>query len=171
MTHSSGRYRPSGYLSDAGRAPARLTLRPYSPTDPRRIYARSDFAAEHYLCGEPLFGPERPGGTVWTLTEGPARWAKPLACGGLEPQGHGRFGAWLYAADLTPRGWAVIRQAFRAMIAETGARRVEVTVMDEHRRAGGPAARFAAALGLKFEGTMQGYGPDGSDYALFGGVF
>jgi hypothetical protein len=29
-------------------------------------------------------------------------------------------------------------------------------------------ARFAAFMGLKFEGIMKGYGPTGEDYALYG---
>lgn len=146
-----------------------LTLRPYSPTDPLRIDARQDFAREHEAAGSPLFGPGRVEGLCWTLTDGERKWAKPLACGGLEPQGHGRFAGWLYASDLSPRGWAMVKRAFRCMIAEAGARRVEVTV-----RYDGPvkAAAFAELdLGLRFEGLMRGWGPDGADYMLFGGVF
>jgi hypothetical protein len=168
------RYRPSACLSDARGAPARLTLRHYSPTDPARIAARPDFEAEHKAMGEPLFGPKRPEGLCWTLTAGPGRWDRPLACGGLEPQGQGRFAAWLYAADMGPRGWIRVRRAFRGMVAEARARRVEVTV-----RVGNPRdwkmferrAAYAEALGLKREGVLRGFGPDGSDYILYAGVF
>lgn len=147
----------------------RLVLRPYSPTDPRRIEARADFAREHEAMGSPLFGAEPVAGVCWTLAAGPGWGAKPLACGGLEPQGHGRFAAWLYASDLSPRGWVMIKRAFRGLIAETGARRVEVTV-----RADGPvkAGVFAELdLGLRFEGVLRGWGPDGADYHLHAGVF
>ena len=151
---------------------SRLPLRPFSPSDPARIDARADFALEHRLCGEPLFGPERPAGPCWTLTDGPGRWARPLAVGGLEPQGAGRFGAWLYAADLTPRQWGQVRAAFRRALAETGARRVEVTVRDAGVLGPCRAAVWAQrALGLSFEGRMRGWGADGVDYLLYAGVF
>jgi hypothetical protein len=147
----------------------KLTIRAYSPTDPLRIDARADFAREHALIGEPLFGPERVQGPCWTLTDGPRRWAKPLACGGLEPNGHGRFTAWLYASDMPVRGWVMVRRAFRAMVIETGARRVEVTVRAD---ASPKSDRFAEAdLGLKFEGVLRGFGPDGADYSLYAGVY
>lgn len=146
-----------------------LTLRPFSPSDPPRIAARADFAAEHAAAGEPLFGPGRPDGPCWTLTAGPGRWDRPLACGGLEPRGQGRFAAWLYASDLSPRGWVAVKRAFRRMVEETGARRVEVTV-----RCDGPVKAAAYAerdLGLRFEGVLRGFGPDGADYGLYAGVF
>lgn len=147
-----------------------LTLRAFSPSDPARIQPRADFEAEHRAAGEPLFGPGRPGGVCWTLASDNRRWARPLACGGLEPQGEGRWSAWLYASDLTPRGWAMVRRAFAGAVEATGARRIEVAVRD-----GGPwAARsraFAAAkLGLRREGLMRGFGADGCDYWLFAGV-
>lgn len=151
-----------------------LTLRAFSPSDPPRIAARADFAAEHEAMGEPLFGPGRPDGVAWTLTAGPGRWDRPLACGGLEPQGHGRFVGWLYSAELTPRGWLAIRRAFRGMIAETKARRVEITVRSPDAAYAPLTTRacgFAEALGLRREGVMRGFGPDGADYILFGGVF
>jgi len=155
--------------------PGDLTLRAFSPTDPLRIDARPDFALEHRLAGEPLFGPERIVGPCWTLTDGARKWSKPLACGGLEPHGHGRFTGWLFASDLSPRGWVMIRAAFRSMIRETGARRVDVTVRAPAAAGDWPTAlgacSFAEVLGLKREGLMKGFGPDGSDYWLFGGVF
>lgn len=148
---------------------ARPTVRAFSPSDPPRIVARADFALEHRLTGEPLFGPGRPDGPCWTLTDGPARWARPLACGGLEPQGHGRFGAWLYASDMDPRGWAAVRKEFRRAVAEVGARRVEVTV--RCGREARSACRYALGLGLRLEARMKGFGPDGTDYWLYAGVF
>lgn len=146
-----------------------LTFRPYSPSDPARIAAREDFAEEHRLSGEPLFGPGRPDGTCWTMTAGAARWARPLACGGLEPQGHGRFAAWLYASELDARGWVAVRRAFRRIVRETGARRVEATV--RCGRGAQPACRYAGSLGLALEGRLKGFGPDGVDYWLYAGVF
>lgn len=152
-----------------------MRLRPYSPTDPTRIIARADFAAEHEAAGRPLFGPEPMPGVAWTLTETPATWSLPLACGGLEPQGHGRWAGWLYAADLSPRGWAMVRRAFRAMIAETEARRVELNVRTPLGAAEWPlalaACAFAEKLGLSREGLMRGWGPDGRDYWLYAGIF
>lgn len=153
----------------------KLTLRPFSPTDPLRIDARPDFALEHRLAGEPLFGPDRVTGTCWTLTRGDRKWAKPLACGGLEPLGHGRFAGWLFASDLSPRAWVMVRAAMRSLVAETGARRVEVTVRAPDQTSAWPVAiracSFALSLGLTREGVMRGWGPDGADYFLFGGVF
>lgn len=146
-----------------------FALRIFSPTDPLRIEARADFAAEHRLMGEPLFGLGRPEGPTWTLTEGDRRWAPVLACGGFEPQAEGRFAAWLYAGDLSPRGWVAVARAFRRMIAETGARRVEATVRC------GPGAqaacRYAVKVGLRLEGRLKSFGPDGADYWLYAGVF
>ena len=147
----------------------RLTVRSYSPSDPLRIRPREDFRLEHEAAGSPLFGPERVQGPCWTLTDGDRKWARPLACGGLEPQGHGRFAAWLYASDLSPRGWAVVKRAFHRVVAESGARRVEATV-----RVDGPAKAAAYAeldLGLRWEGRLRGWGPDGADYDLYAGVF
>lgn len=144
-------------------------FRPFSPTDPLRIAARADFAAEHRLMGEPLFGPGRPDGPCWTMTDGDRRWAPVLGCGGLEPRGHGRYAAWLYCSELRPRGWLAVAQAFRAKVAEVKARRVEATV-----RCGPgaqPACRYAAAVGLRLEGRLKGFGPDGADYWLYAGCF
>lgn len=153
----------------------RLTLRPYSPSDPPRIAARADFEAEHRAMGEPLFGPRRPDGLCWTMTAGPGKWDRPLACGGLEPNGNGRWTAWLYASDLTPRGWAKVAQAFLVGVLQSGARRVEITVRAPKDAGEWPAAlgacAFAEHLGLKREGLMREYTPDGADYWLYGGVF
>lgn len=153
----------------------RLTLRPYSPTDPSRIDAREDFAREHAAMGEPLFGPARVEGLCWTLTDGERKWAKPLACGGLEPNGHGRWTAWLYASDLSPRGWAKVAQAFVVAVLQSGAHRVEMTVRAPTSTGDWKgcldACAYAERLGLKREGLMRGYTPDGADYWLFGGVF
>lgn len=161
---------------------ARLTLRPYSPSDPARIDARADFAAEHRLMGEPLFGPGRPDGPCWTLTDRAGRWDRPLGCGGLEPLGPGRYGAWLYASDLSPRGWAVVARAFKVMIREAKARRVEATICADlrHWTEGddvaaidrvAKACSFAKRVGLTLEGTLKGFGPDGANYWLYAGVF
>lgn len=149
-----------------------LTLRRYSPSDPPRIEARADFAFEQALAGHPLMGLEQPGGLCWSLIAGPRRWDRPLACGGLEPLGHGRWSGWLYAADLKPRGWAMVARAFRLMIAETRARRVEIAVNASPLPGLGWAAHgYAEALGLSREGVMRGWGPDGTDYVLYAGVF
>lgn len=152
-----------------------LTLRPFSPSDPSRIRPRADFAAEHAAAGEPLFGRDRPEGLCWTLTESPARWAQPLACGGLEPLGHGRWSGWIFAEDLSPRGWAIVQRAFRGLVVEAQARRVEIAVRAPNGVDGWEttlrAMRFAERLGLAKEGVMRGWGPDGRDYYLFGGLF
>lgn len=147
-----------------------MILRAFSPSDPMRIVPRADFAAEHEAAGKPLFGPRPIEGVAWTLTEGPARWAPPLACGGLEPLGHGRWSGWLFASDLSPRCWAMVRRAFNGLRVEVQARRVELAVAcgGDHEAA---ACRFAQALGLSREGVMRGWGPDGRDYVLFGGIF
>lgn len=161
---------------------AKLALRPYSPSDPARIDARSDFAAEHRLMGEPLFGLGRPDGPCWTLTDGEGRWDRPLACGGFDPQGPGRFAAWLYASELSPRGWVVVARAFRQMVRETGARRVDATICADlrHWTEGDDVAAidrvanacgFAKRVGLSLEGKLKAFGPDGADYWLYGGVF
>lgn len=156
----------------------RLALRPYSPSDPRRITPREDFAREHLLMGEPLFGPGRPDGPCWTLTDGDGTWAQPLACGGFEPRGAGKYACWLYAADLTPRQWVMVARAFAVMVKETKARRVEATIRptaEGHswfmQPGDAPAARYAERVGLAYEGTLKSFGPDGADYWLYGGVY
>lgn len=148
----------------------KMTLRPYSPSDPARIDARADFAEEHRLLGEPLFGPGRPAGPCWTMTDGDGRWDRPLGCGGLEPLGPGRFGAWLYASDLSPRGWATVARAFKVMIREAGARRVEATIRCDPAWKT-KAETYAERCGLTFEGRLKGFGPDSADYWLYAGVF
>lgn len=152
-----------------------MHLRPYSPSDPPRIHPRADFAAEHEAAGHPLFGPEPVAGVAWTLTQGPDKWSPPLAVGGLEPLGYGRWAGWLYASDLSPRGWVMVRRAFRAMIAETRARRVELNVRAAASAADWgaeiAACGFAGQLGLEREGLMRAWGPDGRDYHLFAGIF
>lgn len=156
-------------LLEGGRAPRRLTVRPWSPTDPRRITPRADFAREHALMGEPLFGAVRPDGPCWTLTKGAGVWAAPLACGGFEPQGQDRYAAWLYAGDLTARQWGAVAKAFRRLAREIGARRVEATIRCEDGWTT-PAEHFASKLGLDFEARLKGFGPDGADYWLYAGV-
>lgn len=152
-----------------------LTLTGFSPSDPPRIAARADFAEEQKAAGDPLMGPDMPGGLCWTLKAGPGRWDRPVACGGIESLGHGRWSGWLYAADLSPRGWAMVARAFRLMRREVGARRVELAVRAPASAADWPVATascgFAEALGLKREGVMRGWGADGRDYYLFGGIF
>lgn len=154
----------------------KLALRPYSPTDPRRIEPRADFAAEHALMGEQLFGVKRPDGPCWTLTDGEGVWAQPLACGGFEPRGHGKFACWLYAADLSPRAWLMVARAFAQMVRETGARRVEATIraegedpMEFQREL--KSSAYAQRVGMKIEGLLKSFGPDGADYWLFAGVY
>lgn len=119
--------------------------------------------------GEPLFGPGRPNGPCWTLTDGDARWARPLGCGGLEPRGHGVFAAWLFVGDLSPRAWVVVARALRQMAAEVGARRIEATI-----RCGAgwktKAEAYAERLGLSFDARLKSFGPDGADYWLYAGV-
>ena len=156
-------------------APGGLTLRPFSPTDPRRIVARADFALEHALSGEPLFGPGRPDGPCWTLTEGAGKWDQVLACGGFEPRGPGHYAAWLYAGDLSPRAWVMVARAFARMRCETGARRVEATI---RHASGGELSRgveraeaYARRVGMRLEGLMKSFGPDGADYWLYAGVY
>lgn len=150
-------------------APGGLTLRPFSPTDPRRVAARADFVAEHELMGEPLFGPVRPDGPCWTLTEGGGIWSPPLACGGFEPRGQDRHACWLYAADLSPRAWVMVGRAFRQMVRETGARRVEATI--RHGRGVERSESYARHVGMRLEGLLKSFGPDGADYWLYAGVY
>lgn len=168
-------YRPPADLSRDVTTRCGLTLAPFSPSDPPRIAARADFAAEQKAAGDPLMGPDRPSGLCWTLKAGPRRWDRPIACGGIEPLGHGRWSGWLYASDLSPRGWALVARAFRMMRTEVGARRVELAVRAPEAASEWPlsirACSFAEALGLKREGVMRSWGPDGADYFLFAGVF
>ncbi len=145
-----------------------LILREYWPTDPSRIEPRPDFAREHDLTGQPLFSGLRPEGVAWTLKAGPAKWAAPLACGGLSPLGHDRWTAWLFAGELDRRGWIKVAHAFRGLTVEVKARRVEATVRIDAEPG---VIRFAERLGLTLEGRMKGFGPDGADYYLYGGLF
>ena len=66
----------------------------------------------------------------------------------------------------------MVRRAFRLMIAETRARRVEIAVRGAPIPGVGWAAHdYAALLGLSREGVMRAWGPDGADYVLYAGVF
>jgi hypothetical protein len=145
-----------------------LIIREYWPTDPTRMTPREDFAREHDLSGQPLFSGLRPEGVAWTLKDGPALWAPVLACGGLSPLGHDRWAAWLFASPLDRRGWVKVAHAFRGLTVEVRARRVEANVRAD---ADPGVMRFAERLGLSHEGLMKGYGPDGADYHLYGGLF
>jgi hypothetical protein len=152
-----------------------LTLSGFSPSDPPRIQARADFAAEQKAAGDPLMGPDTPGGLCWTLKAGPGRRDRPLACGGIEDMGHGRWSAWLYAGDLSPRGWAMVARGFRMMRTHVGARRVEMNVRAPVAATDWAlffrAHSFARALGMEREGLMRGWGPDRRDYYLYAGIY
>lgn len=153
-------------------APPRLSAgggyayRPYSASDPSQITPREDFAIEHEAAGRPLTLDWLPSGPSFTLTEGPARQARAVACGGFEPLGHGRWSLWLYASDLRPMGWAAVARALKRELASLGdrARRIELCV-----RFGPSAAKaldYARWLGFENEGRMRSWGPDGADYWL-----
>ncbi len=152
-----------------------MHVRAFSPSDPHRVEARADFAAEHEAAGRPLFGASPIEGVAWTLTADAATWSRPLACGGLEPLGHGRWSAWLYASDLSPRGWAEVARATTRARRWLGARRLELAVRAPREAGEWPAALascgFAERIGLRREGVMRGWGPDGRDYYLFAGIF
>jgi hypothetical protein len=152
-----------------------MIVRRYSPSDPHRVAARADFVEEHEAAGRPLFGAEPVQGLAWTLTADTGLWAPPLACAGLEPLGHDRWSAWLYAADLSPRGWAEVARATDRARRWLKVRRLELAIRAPRGADDWPAVlrscAFAERLGLSREGVMRGWGPDGRDYWLYGGVF
>ena len=69
----------------------------------------------------------------------------------------------------------MVARAFRLMRHEVGARRVELAVrapaVAGEWALSLKACGFAEALGMKREGVMRGWGADGRDYYLFGGLF
>lgn len=73
-----------------------LTLRLYRLGDEDQVTARLDFARAFEAEGRRL-----PDGPKWTL----ARGDEVLGVGGFEGQGNGRWAAWSYLSDMTPRQW------------------------------------------------------------------
>ena len=78
---------------------------------------------------------------------------KPIAAGGVFPLWDGVAEGWVLATK-------VMKQRTDMMIANNLIKRLQTSVKADCDI----AIRFAKWLGLKEEGLMKGYGPDGSDY-------
>jgi hypothetical protein len=151
------RQRPLDYADQTmaqGWGPTRLLVRRYEPGDEAHLDLREDFAHAWDASGREL-----PPGLRWTLTDGTGQ---PLAVGGLEPLGHGLYGAWGLASDLDDRAWAFVRIAARKVLAyaelELGARVVQLQAA---YRVG--AVALAKKLGFSVIGSAW-VGPDGARY-------
>lgn len=103
-------------------------------------------------------------GPAWTLFAG----GRPLACGGVVRfwPGAGELWCW-FAADVREHAVVVARHARRAMSALReghGFARMQAHVRADDEQ----AQAFAAFVGLRREGTCQGYGPDQATHHLYG---
>jgi hypothetical protein len=89
---------------------------------------------------------------------------KPIAAGGVFPLWDGVAEGWVLATkeiNNYPITFArVMKQRTDMMIANNLIKRLQTSVKADCDI----AIRFAKWLGLKEEGLMKGYGPDGSDY-------
>lgn len=89
-----------------------------------------------------------------------------VACGGLVELHANVAEAWgLVGADAGPYLLFMTR-AVRRVFAACGYRRVQTVVARDHHA----GHRWARLLGLRFEGVLRAYFPDGSDGALYARV-
>lgn len=119
-----------------------LQLRPYRDRDETRVKARQDFAEAFAADGGVL-----PTGPKWTLLDG----AAVLAVGGIEPLGGHSWGAWAYAAELTPRQWAFGAMMAKAVL-EWAWRRFDPTSIRALAEPVNGAGRLLERIGLKPSG-------------------
>lgn len=102
-----------------------------------------------------------------------AMFAGNLFCGagGVVPCWHGRAEAWLLVSrEARPRHVALATRLARAWFDglqnDPAFARLEIYV----RAAASYRDGFARALGMTRDGTLQAWGPDGSDYCLYSRV-
>ena len=92
---------------------------------------------------------------------------KPIAAGGVFPLWDGVAEGWVLATEEInnyPITFArVMKQRTDMMLKNNFIRRLQTSVKADCL----VALRFAKFLGLKEEGLMKGYGPDGSDFYRF----
>ncbi len=141
-----------------------LVLRPYRAGDEKHLVLREDFARAWAAIGQTV-----PPGAKWTLCAD-TRQERPLAIGGLEPDGQwdwggwpNHLGAWALCSDMPPRAWAFARICAGAVL-EFAGRRLAVQSVDATWPTARPAAgRLLKRLGfLGFGSTWRG--PDGETY-------
>lgn len=89
-----------------------------------------------------------------------------LGCAGVYEVWEGRALAWALIGKTSGRHFKAIHRAVAGFLAQAKWRRIEM-VVDAQFDAG---IRWARLLGMKQEGLMRAYGPDGKDYYLFAKV-
>ena len=102
-----------------------------------------------------------------TVLDGPV----PIACGGILPLHRGVGEAWYalsrrFAVDRPTRDWASLARLsfdFVSRAFEGGFHRLQAHVPADFP----PGHRWARRMGFEAEGTMRGFGPDGSDFVRF----
>jgi hypothetical protein len=89
-----------------------------------------------------------------------------IGCAGLIINRPHHATAWAMLGDLGPHGMLRATRAALSVLEATSMRRVDAIISTSFTA----ARKWAIALGFRFEGTMQGWGPDGSDWALYARV-
>lgn len=103
---------------------------------------------------------EKSKGMAWTLVYG----ERIGACVGMIPIWSGRYEAWGFiSGELGGPGMLAVHRDVKEILKFFTYRRIEMTVQTGF----GAGARWAKMLGFTYEGTMQGWAPDGTDYDLF----
>ena len=102
-------------------------------------------------------------GEAWAYVDG----AVARGIGGLEPIWPGRLALWSYTGTLTAGDWKRVLRFTRLRLARAievpGTNRIEATaLLDDPKYAG-----FLSRLGLKVEGRLCGYTPQGQAVDLF----
>lgn len=101
-------------------------------------------------------------GHAWTLLDG----EKVIFCGGVWTMWKGVGEAWCIMGDEVARYPLAVVKTLKAKISGLCYRRIQATV-----RASDKQARDLIALcGFKAEGLLEAYGPEGSDYVMYGRV-
>tara|TARA_X000001316_G_C895537_1_gene15670 strand:- start:5 stop:481 length:477 start_codon:yes stop_codon:yes gene_type:complete len=92
---------------------------------------------------------------------------KPIAAGGISLLWDGVAEGWVMATKDIWKHYIVFAKHFKkktdVLIETTNLKRLQTTVKADFKK----GHRFAEWLGMKSEGIMKNYGPDGSDYIRY----
>ena len=138
-----------------------LSVRPYMPDDVFNLklpYKLTRKQREELAVGNSIVG--------FTVCE----YGKPIAVGGVHVLWEGVAECWLLASqDAIEKPISLARytkEYFDAIIKLNQLRRAQATVFHDDAR----ALAFAEWLGMKNEGLMKKYGPNGEAYFMIGKV-